>query len=307
MSKGTEEALIITAQRLQLKVNQELVICPFGDIHFNANGHDRKKFVEQIGECAEMARSRDQVVLPLLMGDVLDTFSGSERATLQRPGLHETSRQRIERMVQDDMEEFCEVIKPLKGLIPTVIGGNHTFRFQDAKLSTNLVGKTVDRVIAERLNAVFLGMCGVLVLEVFPNNGGTMMPFKIAMHHGYGNASTKSASIGQMIKFKERLPAMNLYIMGHNHIPIATCQPGIDVRKHSRTGNWRMVDMVQGFVRTGSFLKGYIEGDAVDGYTGSYIEEKFYVPTGLGIVRAHVSWKKNSHGDPRGFKLQVRE
>jgi hypothetical protein len=109
-----------------------------------------------------------------------------------------------------------------------------------------------------------------------------------------------------MIKFKERLPAMNLYIMGHNHIPIATCQPGIDVRKHSKTGNWRMVEMVQGFIRTGSFLKGYVEGDAVDGYTGSYIEEKFYVPTGLGIVRAHVGWKLKE-GKPVGFKLQVRE
>jgi hypothetical protein len=146
----------------------------------------------------------------------------------------------------------------------------------------------------------------VLVLEMHPNNGGTVLPFKIAMHHGYGNASTKSASIGQMIKFKERLPAMNLYIMGHNHIPIATCQPGIDVRKHSKTGNWRMVEMVQGFIRTGSFLKGYVEGDAVDGYTGSYIEEKFYVPTGLGIVRAHVGWKLKE-GKPVGFKLQVRE
>jgi predicted phosphodiesterase len=299
--------MIISAQRLQLKPHQDLVIAPFGDIHFNAPGHDRRKFTEQIQELADLAKSKQSVVLPLLMGDVLDTFSSSERAALQKPGLHESSRQRIESMILDDLNEFLDVIQPLNGLIPTVIGGNHTFRFQDAKLSSGLVGKTVDRVIAERLNAAFLGMCGALILEIHPDKGNTSIPFKIAMHHGYGNASTKSASIGQMIKFKERLPAMNLYIMGHNHIPIATVQPGIDVRKHSKTGHWRMVEMVQGFVRTGSFLKGYIEGEAVDGYTGSYIEEKFYVPTGLGIVRAHVSWKKNEQGKPCGFKLQVRE
>jgi hypothetical protein len=136
-------------------------------------------------------------------------------------------------------------------------------------------------------------------------------PFKIFMHHGFGNASTKGGSLTQLIKLKEKFPMCNLYIMGHNHVKVGSTTEGIDARFNRRSGQWEMCSVVQGFVRSASFLKGYIPGEVVDGDSGSYVEEKGLNPAGLGIVTANLRWKANR--DRKGvlrynsFKLHTQE
>jgi phage major head subunit gpT-like protein len=104
----------------------------------------------------------------------------------------------------------------------------------------------------------------------------------------------------------------NLYIMGHNHVKIGTTTEGIDFRKNSRSGAWEMCGVVQGFVRSASFLKGYVAGETVDADSGSYVEEKCLNPAGLGVVTANLRWnieKDKNGGGSRytGFKLHVQE
>lgn len=292
--------MIITSTKFELSTTQKLVLCPIGDIHYNAPGHDRERFTDVIKWIADTAKRPDRKVVVLLMGDYLDTFSSSERRGLQGGFLHDSSRLWLERKILQDMDAMVEALSPVAHLVGSVLAGNHTFRFQEMGMGA-LVGKTTSQVLAERLNAPFMGICGSLVLEMHRPGSSRMENFKILMHHGFGNASTKQTSIGQMIKLKDRFPAMNLYVMGHNHIKICTTQEGIDVRKFK--GQWRMVSMVQGFVRSASFLKGYIEGEAVEAGQGSYAEEACLVPAGLGIVTANLRWK----GHEGGFTLHVQE
>ena len=99
-----------------------------------------------------------------------------------------------------------------------------------------------------------------------------------------------------------------MYIMGHNHVKICTTQEGIDVRFNNKSGEWRMVSLVQGFLRSASFLKGYVEGEVVDGYSGSYAEEKCLAPASLGVVSANIRLKVNKDTNQAdGYVLHVQE
>lgn len=298
--------MVICSRHQHLAMSQKLVIVPLGDIHHNAAGFDRSKWHSVLAWIKTTAQRPDRQVLVLLMGDYLDTFSASERRGLGHAGLHETSRVRVERMLRDDVTDFICDVAPLRPYIGGVVCGNHTYKFHESG-SGAWVGKTVDQVIAERLDVPFFGMCGALVLNVSRKGSNAKYPFKIFMHHGFGAAASKNASIKQVLDLRAKFPAFNLYVMGHNHIKICTTQEGIDVRYHAPTNTWRMAEVVQGFMRSASFLKGYIEGEAVDGYSGSYVEEKCLTPAGLGVVTANLRWRVNAQGEHCGFVLHVQE
>ena len=299
--------MIITSTRLVLRPTQKLVLVPLGDLHHNAPGHDRERFLEVIEWIRKTGKRADRKVLVTGMGDYLDTLSASERRGLGAAGLHESTRERIEHMMLDDLKDLYDDLKPIARHFLCLVEGNHTYRFQEASFGP-LVGKTTTQVLAEKLNVPYMGVCGVVVVELTSGDGPTAskMPFKVLLHHGFGNASTKGASIMQMLKLRERFPAMNLYVMGHNHVKIATTMEGIDVRRR-KGGQWRMAPMVQAFVRSASFLRGYIEGEAVTGFSGSYVEEKCLVPAGLGVVTANLRWKMDSKGRACGFTVHTQE
>ena len=295
--------MIICSRDVILSEKQKLVLVPLGDIHFNAYGFDEKKWDSVITWIAATARRKDRRVLVVLMGDYLDTFSRSERKQLHfASSQHESTRVRLEKMITSDMTKFLRDLDPIAHLIAGVVAGNHTYQFQEAH-SGKMVGKTVDRVVAEELNVPFFGMCGALVLQMKRPGSSSTHPFKIFLHHGFGAASSKPASMRQLLDLRTKFPAFNLYIMGHNHTPVVTVQQGIDVVYNKRAGGYKMCDVVQGFVRSASFLKGYIEGEAVDGYQGSYVEEACLSPAGLGVVTANLRWKDHDGG----FVLRVQE
>lgn len=303
--------MIITSSRVVLRPDQKLIFAPLGDIHHNAGGHDREKFRDTVAWIAKTAQREDRVVRVPLMGDELETLSASERRGYRNANFHSSSRSWIEEQLKKDIDAFLQDIGPIRHLVTTVISGNHNFTFQESS-SGVLCGKSISRVIADALNVPFLGICGVNILEIAPSERSTgWHTFKLFMHHGFGSASTKGGSITQMIKLKEKFPMCNLYIMGHNHVKIGTTTEGIDFRKNLRTGAWRMCEVVQGFVRSASFLKGYIEGETVDGDTGSYVEQACMNPAGLGIVTANLRWKvkKDDNGKSRytGFTLHTQE
>ena len=207
-----------------------MVVVPLGDIHANAYGFDRPKWLSVLEWIRTTAKRKDRQVLVLLMGDYLDTFSRSERKQMHfASSQHESTRVRLEKMIAKDMGDFLKDLDDIRHLIAGVIAGNHTYQFQEAH-SGNRVGKTVDRVVAEDLGVPFFGMCGVLVLQLKRPGSTSVEPFKIFMHHGFGAASSPSASLKQLLDLRSKWPAMNLYVMGHNHTPVVDAQQGLDVR-----------------------------------------------------------------------------
>ena len=300
--------------RYVLPTTSKLIFAPIGDIHHNAPGFDRDRFVDSIQWLKDTSKKPDRKVLVPLMGDELELLSGSERRSYRASGLHGSTRAWMEQRMMEDLLKLYADLIPIKHLIPHVIAGNHNFTFQESSVKTSkkYIGKSVSQVLAEMIGVPCLGICGVHVLELTQSERSTSsFPFKIFMHHGFGVASSKAASIRQLIALKEKFPMCNLYIMGHNHVKIGTTTEGIDFRKNLRSGAWEMCDVVQGFVRSASFLKGYVEGEYVDDDTGSYVEQKCLVPAGLGIVTANLRWKhkrdKNGALRHTGFQLHTQE
>ena len=306
--------MIIMSTRYVLPTTSKLIFAPIGDIHHNASGFDRDRFVDSIQWLKDTSKKPDRKVMVPLMGDELELLSGSERRSYRASGLHGSTRAWMEQRMMDDLLKLYEDLVPIKHLIPHVIAGNHNFVFQESSVKTSqkYIGKSVSQILAEMLGVPCLGICGVHVLELTQSEKSTsVFPFKIFMHHGFGVASSKAASIRQLIALKEKFPMCNLYIMGHNHVKIGTTTEGIDFRKNSKSGAWEMCDVVQGFVRSASFLKGYVEGEYVDDDTGSYVEQKCLVPAGLGIVTANLRWKQKRDSDGHlrytGFQLHTQE
>lgn len=305
--------MIIASRDVILRRDQKLTIVPLSDIHHNAPGFDRERFLEIVCWIKRTGARKDRQVGVLLLGDYLDTFSRTERHALSNPAIHESSRSRIERMLWSDLHKLVLDLKPALPYVWGVVEGNHSYHFQDGKVSGNAVGLSVGDVLARTLNVPYFGVCGSLVLRLRPSlRAGYQQPFKIVMHHGYGTATTKAASIRQMLRLREQFPAMNLYIMAHNHVPIATVMQGLDVRlAPNGGGQYRLVSMDQAFVRSSSFLRGYLEGEAVDSRSGSYVEERCLAPQGLGVVTCNVRWKirsdKRGKKEIAGFIIHVQE
>lgn len=300
----------ISRSTIRLTTKQKLIIAPLSDIHHNARAHDRKKFREAIKWITETAQRPDRHIITLLMGDYLDTFSASERAGLRGASLHNSSRDRIEEWMLADTQALIDDLTPIASTVRIVNEGNHTFRWQNPDvIGATRVGWTTGRVLAEAMGAPFVGVCGFLWLDVFAGEKGTtQVPFKIVTHHGFGTATTKGTSINQIInRMKMNFPNCHLYVMGHNHVPIATVQQGIDFHKTARGGEVKIYQMEQAFVRAASFLKGYVEGEACDYESGSYVEERCMVPQGLGIVTCNARWQLDEGGRAKRLVIRVQE
>ena len=67
-------------------------LCPIGDIHHNAPGFDRDRFVDSIQWLRETSEKTNRKVIVPLMGDELELLSGSERRSYQASGLHGSTR-----------------------------------------------------------------------------------------------------------------------------------------------------------------------------------------------------------------------
>lgn len=235
--------MIIMSTRYVLPTTSKLIFAPIGDIHHNAPGFDRDRFVDSIQWLRETSEKTNRKVIVPLMGDELELLSGSERRSYRASGLHGSTRAWMEQRMMEDLLRLYSDLIPIKHLIPHVIAGNHNFTFQESSVKTSkkYIGKSVSQVLAEMIGVPCLGICGVHVLELTQSERSTAsFPFKIFMHHGFGVASSKAASIRQLIALKEKFPMCNLYIMGHNHVKIGTTTEGIDFRKNSRSGAWEM-------------------------------------------------------------------
>ena len=77
--------MIIMSTRYVLPTTSKLIFAPIGDIHHNAPGFDRDRFVDSVQWLRETSEKTDRKVIVPLMGDELELLSGSERAAIGRP------------------------------------------------------------------------------------------------------------------------------------------------------------------------------------------------------------------------------
>lgn len=257
------------------KYGEPIYLIPFGDVHRSAPLCHEEKWLEFCTWAREKAPERTYF---LGMGDYDDLASASERRLLNGQDLHESTVETLEELYNKHTHRFFKEIEFMKGRCIGIMGGNHFAEFQS--------GMTSDQKLADLLNCKYLGSNSFIRLSFFSKTKhASTNSIDIWAHHGMGASRLVGGSINRVQQMGEVAEA-DIYLMGHDHRKGAI--PSSKLRLKEGNGSVRLSHRKQLYVRTGSFLKGYVEGKK------SYIVDKALNPTDLGVVKIELTPKRES-------------
>jgi len=255
-------------------------IQPVGDVHRFAPNC----VVEKWKNFCQWAKKEDTpYTYYLLMGDMDDFASSSERQILTSEKLHESTKKFFDRHACKAIDELIGEIDFMKDRTIGCIQGNHYWEFESGESST--------QYIAEALNSKWLGDVAYIRLKInFPKTHQSSM-VDIVAAHGKAGGQLVGTSINQVEKLREIFPSADIYIMGHDHHKGAWPVSVLEVTNKSHLNNDLIVKQKrQWLARSGSFLAGYAEGEQ------SYVVKRLYRPTDIGIIRFKVDFFRQCKG-----------
>ena len=264
---------IFTTHRYEIatRVNEPVSLYPFGDVHRSSPLHAREEWEEFL----ERGR-RDPTAHFLGMGDYFDLLSTSERDIINNPKVHESTKKTFEEMAQNYIARFYKEVSFMKGRIIGLVEGNHYVLFPNGTTSTQR--------LCDMLGCRYLGVTSlmrVFFTEKTKRTGSTHID--VFAHHGKGAARLIGGSLNRVQQMAESVEA-DLHLMGHDHKKSA----GTSSRMYLSDRDMKVRFRKQMFVRTGSFLKGYEDGES------SYVADSSMSPVDLGSVCVDMTLKRKS-------------
>jgi hypothetical protein len=261
------------------KLNTTYNLIPIGDIHRDSYNCA----LEYYKETLKWMRTVPNILL-LGMGDYLDLASTSEREILMNNKIHDGTLHTIEELYWKNVHTIVKDFEPFKGHIIGLIEGNHYGVFSD--------GTTTTQQICRLLGVKYLGVSAFISLNFEWGNRSTCVD--IWAHHGKGGAQTIGGSINNVEKMGQIADAQ-IYIMGHDHKKGALPDERL-VLRDGGSGNLKVRYKKIYYVRSGSFLRGYVKGQA------NYVTDRCLRPAVLGVVRIEMTPKRNrKDGDDENY------
>ena len=259
-----------------------VIIQPFGDIHRDSPNCAVDKWLK----CVEwMKKEHTPYTYYLAMGDLCDFASKSERAILRDPKLHDTTRKNIDQEMG---------IKPLKLIYNEInwmgdnligcLEGNHRWDFEDGTTST--------QKLCQMLKVNWLGDVCIIRLSFVIKKGKTKMSsisVDIMAAHGRAGGKLAGTTINQVDDLKTIFPMADIYLCGHDHKRGSWPTSTLEALSGSKQ-NLIIKQKRQHLGRTGSFLRGYVEGAT------SYVVQRILRPNDLGIIRYMIDFRRNTKG-----------
>jgi hypothetical protein len=270
--------MIILNRKIPLKIDEPLIIVPFGDIHHDVLDCDRDRFDSLIQWLIEKKKDKHRIAL-LGMGDYIDSFSTSERDALVGAkggsGLHDSSLEMLDRALIERTEELYQKLYPLKDDIIGLLEGHHYGVF--SRRSDDWKGKTTTEFLCYLLGVPYLGLDADIMVDTCP-----LTALRIYATHGYGSGKTPGGRLNKRVHMRDTVGDAHLYLMGHDHVKMAYSQTVF-----VRNARNEETELKQYFCATGSFLKTYRFGSA----QGTYIETGA-PPADLGVIMCNVRLEK---------------
>ena len=236
-----------------------------GDVHYDAPACDRDRFNRFV------KKLKDENRHVIGMGDYFDFASAREQKALLTAGLHETTIEGFDGIVQARNREMAEKLKGVNLL--GLIGGNHTWKMAN--------GYYADEDLAQRTNTEYLGWLCVICLQ-FTFTGHRTRAIHIVACHGAGGGKLAGTSINKVDDLKRIFPFGDIYVMGHDHQrgvwPTSTLWPS------NTQGGFLIKEKRQLLVRSGSFMKSYQPNEA------QYTTKGLMRPADLGGVRIDIKF-----------------
>lgn len=251
----------------KLRIIEPFNIYYFGDVHKYARLHNKEKWQRFL----EIAKA-DKTAYFIGNGDYTEIGSTKERkaiAALNRDS-HEDMPRTIDNMLMDQCLGFCKDVEFMKGRIIAIVGGNHDPQFQS--------GIWMSQKIADILGAKWVGVNGLVrqIIEVHGKRTGITH----FLHHGKGGGSSGNA-INKVIEM-QHIAEADIYSMGDSHTRTIDAKSRIYIGHAGADGEVRQTMRDQVFIRSGSFLNGYVDGE------GSYVTDMLLTPSSIGAVRVRV-------------------
>lgn len=242
---------------------EHVSLFPLGDIQFNG---------DYAGIAAERLRNhvqrfgRTRSAYALGMGDYVDIASPSGRAKFRAANFYDNVEDFVEESVRSAVEEIGKLLLPTQGRWLGMLHGHHYYPFKD--------GQTSDTMLAELLDAPYLGTSMALILNVITPTWTRTI--RIWAHHGEGSGGP-ATPINRLMKHLTTWDA-DVYLMGHTpHLSAAK------VPRLSIAGNNELADRETLLVGTGGWALSYTPGRRRGGLpVGDYAEQKFLTPVSLG-------------------------
>lgn len=268
-------------------------LIPFGDIHFGAPHHDNERFRKF---CKQTTKEKVPTWY-LGMGDYYEIASFTERRSLAEAHLHESSSNRIQKMIESDHAALLDQMKPMQGRLLGMVQGNHYWRFESDNAEMAVArGNTTDEWLAQQIGCKWLGWLSyirVIVRDRFhaKNDGGRSYKIDIVACHGKAGGKLLGTSINQIEDLKRIFPLADIFIMGHDHKRGAWPDSALYIpdRQNSQAESLNVRQKRQWFIRSGSFLRGYVDGKQ------SYIVQKLLRPAELGIINIHITAERKQN------------
>lgn len=253
------------------KYGEPVYLIPFGDIHRSS----KLCHVEKWKEFLVWAKKKKNCHF-IGMGDYFDLASTSERPSFNNPTLHNDTIHTLEDVYTDMVEDFAKEIGFMKGRLIGLVEGNHYAVFSS--------GITTTQLLCQKLGCKYLGVSSFIKL-ILRYDKLHSHAVDMWAHHGLGGGRTSGASINkleQMIKMAEA----QIYLMGHDHrkqVSLVSKLALSDSKSGLRLHNKKIL-----LGRTGSFLRGYVDGKA------SYVADGAYPPTDLGVIKIELTPRRSS-------------
>lgn len=247
---------------------QPLNIMALGDIQYGSEACD----VDRVKRHVEWGLRHDAYFIG--MGDYTDFLSPSNRARLKGAALYDTATKLIDEWHFEHMSGLYErVLRPTKGRWLGLQEGHHYHEFDE--------GGTSDTWLADKLEAPFLGTCGLTRVTFKDASNHRAVTTHIWSHHGEGSGATTAAPFNKLEKISGGIDA-DVYFMGHYSRAGCILTDRLYVAG-SRTP--RLRHRSRALVATGAFLRGYLQNSRNHGRAGgTYVEHAMMNPVTLGNV-----------------------
>lgn len=272
---------------------QPLTLAFLADIQYGAPGCDLDKLEKYIERAVSFPH-----IHYLGGGDLADRLSPSNRTGLAiaRVSLYDSARRALDGAGEADIEALKQILAPTRGICQVCgnsnwLGlheGHHFYHFYD--------GTTTDTRMAEWLGCPMLGHTAATFLDFVDTHrhSGT---FRIMSRHGEGGAQSEATVIRKLEALATDFIA-DLYVTGHYHMRFAFDRPRIDWVDTTR--HHTMIDRTYYLVAAGSYLRGYVVGNRLEGRPqGTYVEQKGLRPRSLGGLFIEITPYRNGNSSGR--------
>ena len=277
---------IFTVHRFDINFdnyNEPIYLFPFGDVHRSSPGCHVERWLKFL----KWAKDKDRAYF-LGMGDYDDISSSSERAILGNKNLHNSTIRTLDDHYREHTERFYEEIEFMGGRLIGLLEGNHYSELQS--------GVTTTQLLADKLGCKYLGVSSFIRLSLHKKGRNSTQCIDIWAHHGKGAARLVGGSLNKVQNMIEAANA-DIYLMGHDHKKSVGYVPTLELTDAG--GKLSLRSKKKLIARTGSFLKGYVDGEV------SYVADMALNPTDLGVIKIELTPRRTAQGKTESYKIDI--